>query len=151
MIRKAVRDDIEMLIDMYNLATQRLLEKGIHQWDYPWQRKQLAELLPEFIVFEKESRIIGAMVLTEKVQFNEHPFEETVLFLEKLVIHPDFQRINMSDHLFEYARKISRVNGQEIYFDCWAGNEKLINYYSKRAEQVAILSEEDYEVALFRL
>ena len=38
-IRKATKNDIRIIADILNAATQKLLAKGVMQWEYPWDEE----------------------------------------------------------------------------------------------------------------
>ncbi|WP_321387679.1 hypothetical protein [uncultured Enterococcus sp.] len=151
LIRKAEIADIEDLLQLYNEATLKLINQGIDQWSYPWDEKIIAALLPQLVVLVNNRQLIGAMVISEKMYFNTYSFENSVLFLEKIVIHPRMQGKKISGQLFDFARVQGAFAKKAVYFDCWAGNEKLITHYLNYAKQIAVIDEEDYQVALFQL
>ncbi|MBL1226327.1 GNAT family N-acetyltransferase [Enterococcus sp. BWR-S5] len=151
LIRKAEIADIEDLLQLYNEATLKLINQGINQWSYPWDEETMADLLPQLVVLENNRQLIGAMVISEKAHFNTYSFGKPALFLEKIVIHPRMQGKKISGQLFDFARVQGELVKKAVYFDCWAGNEKLITYYLNYAKQIAVIDEEDYEVALFQL
>lgn len=151
MIRKATATDVENLLQLYNEATIKLIDRGINQWVYPWEEETIIDLLPEIFVLVSDQELVGTMVISEKETFNDYSFGAPALFLEKLVIHPSVQGNNLSSQLMAFARVQGELSKMSVYFDCWAGNEKLIKHYLNYAKQVAIVKEEDYQVALFQL
>lgn len=150
-VRNAMFEDVDALVSMYNVATQKLMEKGIHQWYYPWRRSVIEEMLSTVVVLLKDQQLVGAMMITGIERVDEESEDMESLYIEKLVIHPAFQGQRMSKRLFDYARKLGREQKQAVYFDCWAGNTRLIDYYLNEAEQIAVVDEDEYQVAVFRL
>lgn len=151
MIRKATLADVESLLQLYNEATIKLIDQGINQWVYPWEKETINDLLPKIFVLVSNQKLVGALVISEKEMFNDHSFGAPALFLEKLVIHPSAQGNNLSSQLMDFARVQGESSRMSVYFDCWAGNKKLIKHYLNYAKQVAIVKEEDYQIALFQL
>lgn len=151
LIREAKASDVEGLLHLYNEATFKLIKQGIKQWTYPWEKETIEKLLSELVVLVDGQQIVGAMAISEMERFNEYLFVSPVLFLEKIVIHPAMQGNQLSRMLFDFARIEGKQSGKAVYFDCWAGNKKLIKHYLNYAKQVAVVAEEDYQVALFEL
>lgn len=150
-VREVRSEDLPAVTELYNQATKKLMEKDIRQWDYPWTMQRCLDLFPGLVVLLRDNQIVGAMRLVEKQEEDELGRMTPILSLEKLVIHPDCQGKQWSDHLFVYAKAQGEHHKKRVLFDCWAGNTNLVSYYSKKATYVGLCEEEDYQVAVFQL
>ena len=67
MIRLATLDDKETVLDVLNKVTLDLHDKGIQQWEYPWDADRLAiEIQMNYVyVLLKNEHIAGTFCIKE--------------------------------------------------------------------------------------
>ena len=53
-IRKATQNDIHTITDILNAATQKLLAKGVMQWEYPWDERAVGSCINDFYIVFSE-------------------------------------------------------------------------------------------------
>ena len=42
-IKKATEENLACIVDILNAATQKLLAKGVMQWEYPWDKNVISD------------------------------------------------------------------------------------------------------------
>ena len=57
-IRKSTPNDLRIITDILNAATQKLLAKGVMQWEYPWDEEVLTAMVQD-IAFNNAKEYIG--------------------------------------------------------------------------------------------
>jgi len=151
-VRKATAGDVAEIENILNSATLKLLARGVHQWEYPWSVRAIQEFV------EKEEFYL---VLCEGVpracfgikDYSENPFDstdKTGMYWYHLATHPDRGKKGAGYAACSWVQEYSRKTGRKIYFDCWAGNTSLINYYTFMGFQpLGKFAEEDYFVMAF--
>ena len=151
-VRKALKEDIPRLMDILNSATLKLLKKGVQQWEYPWDEKTVTSFVEkeEFYIVLQGISPRGCFGLRD---FSENYFckeDKTGLYWYHLAVHPDYDRGNCGQTACLWVQNHSRLIGRKIYFDCWAGNKSLVNYYTFMGFMpLGEFPEEDYFVAAF--
>ncbi|MGV2941336.1 GNAT family N-acetyltransferase [Mesobacillus sp. LC4] len=66
-------------------------------------------------------------------------------------MHPEYQGKGYGSVITSWSCQYARQLVEELYLDCWAGNEKLKNFYSENGfEYVGDFPEEDYYISVFK-
>ncbi|NKE06612.1 GNAT family N-acetyltransferase [Mesobacillus selenatarsenatis] len=147
-IRIAREDDIKDIVFILDAASLALLNKGVNQWDYPWDENHLMEQVGCLHVASVDEKIIGTFGIKDLKEWHV-PGPGKYLF--QIAIHPDFQGIGYGATFLSWACKQARTFREDLYLDCWAGNEKLKNFYSGNGfEYVGDFPEEDYYISIFK-
>jgi GNAT superfamily N-acetyltransferase len=72
-------------------------------------------------------------------------------YLYQIAIHPDDQGMGFGTVISSWACRYSRSLGEELYLDCWAGNQKLKHFYSENGfDYVSDFPEEGYYISVFK-
>ena len=148
-IRKAQIKDCRTIIDILNRTTLFLHNKGIFQWEYPWDDVEIKEdiILGSLYVLEISDQIIGTFGLKPKISIGDISLEDSAVYLYQIAIDPAHQGSGHGRELIDFCKEIREI----IYLDCWSGNLKLRDFYmSNGFEYIKDLPEEDFFVSVFR-
>ncbi|CAM3914722.1 GNAT family N-acetyltransferase [Cohnella lubricantis] len=140
-IVKADLNDLDSLMRLYQAAMNHLIHNGIDQWDeeYP-DRETLREDLEAgclFGIVGGDSRYIGAIVMNEEedTDYSAIPWEDArgkVLYLHRLVVHPDRQGQGIGRTLLQFAEATAANNGySSIRLDAYSANPIALNLYER--------------------
>ncbi|CAM3722206.1 GNAT family N-acetyltransferase [Mesobacillus thioparans] len=147
-IRPAEIKDISEILSVLNAASLALHQKGVNQWDYPWDENQLLEQLGFLYVVSVDGNIIGTFGIKDVRQWH---VEGEVKYLYQIAIHPEYQGKGYGATLVSWACQKARSYAERLYLDCWAGNEKLKSFYRENGfDYVGDFPEEDYYISIFR-
>lgn len=127
------------IINILNEVSFDLKSQGINQWDYPFEENIIN--IEEAYIFIENNEIIGVFFLKELKNF----------YLYKIAIKPRFQGKSYGMKIIEFLKHLSKINNKNFYLDCWAGNEKLKQFYKKcDLKYLGDYPEDDYYVSIFR-
>lgn len=76
-IRLAKLDDLQQLLYILNTATLDLQQKGIHQWEYPWDNNKIVNQIKNnflYVLF-LDKKIIGTFCINDLNNINEFSVE----------------------------------------------------------------------------
>ncbi len=141
------------IVELYNEVTLKLLRKGIHQWDYPWRVDCVKDAIQKREVYKAEldGSIVGAFWIGEANNFSGLLVEKGSLYLSKIAILPHFQGHGIGREIVSFARSFANNTGTAMYLDCWAGNDKLRQFYLECGlEYLGDLPEEDYLISVYK-
>ena len=152
LIKKATAENLADILDVLNATTQKLLAKGVMQWEYPWDEKVVAKDIADglFYVGELDEKIIGCLGLKK---FENNPFnnDTTGMYAYHLAVHPQYSGKGHSKLLCQFIHDYAKENNTTVYFDCWAGNTFLKSLYTGAGfEYMGDFPEEDYFVSAFK-
>ena len=140
-IRLAEEDDIRIIVELLNKVTLNLHQKSINQWTYPWDIEE--------INIDVKNKNIYMMTIDKLIVL--HINKPNNLYLYRIAILPGYQGKDIGLKIVNYAFKISRNLRKTLYLDCWAGNVKLKNYYSKAGfDYCGDFQEKDYMISVFK-
>lgn len=151
--RLAKLDDLQQLLYILNIATLDLQQKGIHQWDYPWDNNKIVNQIKNNFsyVLILDKKIIGTFCISEIDKTNEFSIEVKSKYLSQIAILPEFQGKNFGSSITQFACSFVKELKKTLYLDCWAGNEKLKEFYSRNGlEYIGDFPEEDYYISIFK-
>ncbi|WP_176167324.1 GNAT family N-acetyltransferase [Mesobacillus jeotgali] len=95
-----------------------------------------------------DGKIIGSFGIKKVAELH---VAESGNYLYQIAIQPEYQGRGYGALLTSWACKYSRGMGEDLYLNCWAGNEKLKNFYSENGfEYVGDFPEEDYYISIFK-
>ncbi|MCL1949233.1 MAG: GNAT family N-acetyltransferase [Turicibacter sp.] len=142
-IRLATSDDLSMVMEILNLTTLDLLEKGIYQWEHPWDEALVLEQInrQELHLVRFKQRDVAAFVLSPA------QIEPDSWYFKQFAILPEFQRQFLGSMVMYLVRGMHDL----LYLDCYAGAEGLKQFYrSCGFEEVGDFPENDYEITRFK-
>lgn len=152
-IRLAKIDDFSQVMYILNEVTLNLQEKGIHQWEYPWDNnKVINQLKNNFLyVLLVEEEMIGTFCIYDIDHINEFSLEEKGKYLSQIAILPRFQGRNIGSAITKFACFFAKGLDKTLFLDCWAGNEKLKQFYARNSlEYIGDFPEGNYFVSIFK-
>ena len=142
------------IVEILNTVTLRLQQKNINQWTYPCDSEKLGLGIKNknTYVLESENIIIGTFSLKNLVSNSwVLSVRQNDLYLIGIAILPEYQGKNIGRIIIDYSCKISRDTKKTLYLDCWAGNEKLKNFYIKAGlDYCGDFAEEDYKISVYK-
>ncbi len=152
-ISQAKPEDTPGLVGLLNAVTERLHQRAIHQWNDPWKADAIeADIVRNsvFLLWEPE-RIIGTYSFKT---LESNPWRSKnrsqSLYLYRIALHPDYQGKAIGKKLVFHALAMGRRQRMEVWLDCWAGNEKLKQFYRAAGFlHAGDFPEEDYRISVF--
>ncbi len=153
-IRLAEEDDIRIIVELLNKVTLKLHQKSINQWTYPWDIEEInIDVKNKNIYMMTIDKLIVGTFSIKDMDVNAvlHINKPNNLYLYRIAILPGYQGKDIGLKIVNYAFKISRNLRKTLYLDCWAGNVKLKNYYSKAGfDYCGDFQEKDYMISVFK-
>ncbi len=153
-IRKARKNEVENVENVLNEASKNLLDKGIKQWPGKWDEKYIKEEFEKSRVFAVlfGETIAGCFFLKKMKEVDFLQVKQGDLYLYQIAFKPFFQGKGMGLEVINYCRELIKDTELSLYLDCWAGNEKLRNFYGNAGfEFLGNFPEENYFISVFRL
>lgn len=141
------------IVALYDEVTLQLHRKGIHQWDYPWRADIVKDAIErrEVYIVELNGIVVGAFWLGDAGNFTGLRVEESSLYLSKIAILPSYQGLGIGKEIVSFACAFARTAGRAMYLDCWAGNEKLKEFYTGCGlDYMGDFREEDFFISVFK-
>lgn len=127
------------IINILNEVSFDLKSQGINQWDYPFEENSIN--IDEAYIVEENNKILAVFFLKEAKNY----------YLYKIAIKPIFQGKSYGKRILDFVKQVSIKNNKNFYLDCWAGNEKLRQFYKKcDLKYLGDYPEDDYYVSIFR-
>ena len=153
-IRLANNNYRGIIVEILNTVTLSLKQKNINQWTYPCDPKKLELDIKNknTYVLVSEDVTIGIFSL-KNLGINSwvSNVHQNDLYLYQIAILPEYQGKNIGRIIIDYSCKISRDTKKTLYLDCWAGNEKLKNFYIKAGlDYCGDFPEEDYKISVYK-
>lgn len=152
-IRLATSNDLQQVVNVLNKATLDLLKKAIYQWDYPWNvNKIINEIKNNYsYVLLLDEEIVGTFCIKDIDCLSKLTFNSKNIYLYQIAIIPEYQGNNYGSEITDFARSLANERNETIYLDCWAGNEKLKNFYLNNGfEYQGDFPEADYFISIFK-
>lgn len=147
-IRSAREEDIKDILFILNAASLALIEKGINQWEYPWDEKMFVKQIGFLYVGTVAGKVISTLGIKD---LNDWHVVKSGKYLYQIAIHPEYQGKGYGTVISSWACQYARSLGEELYLDCWAGNQKLKHFYSENGfTYVGDFPEEDYYISVFK-
>ena len=152
-IRLANREDLECIVELLNETALKLKDKGINQWDYPWDPQ---EIIPDIIservyILASNERIIGTFSIKDIEGEYFQQAKPGDAYIYRIAVSPQEQGRSIGNEIMNYAFDHVWEKSKVLYLDCWSGNEKLRVFYSRSGmEYLGDYLEEDYYVSVFK-
>ncbi|KAH8695749.1 hypothetical protein GQ44DRAFT_719371 [Phaeosphaeriaceae sp. PMI808] len=100
-------------------------------------------------ILENFSQLIGC-VFVRPLKLDSFP--KPHWYLHSFMLEPTKQRKGLGVHALTHVIEQIKPTQGTIFLDCWAGNNKLRDFYTRAGFTLRrILQEHDYEVAVFFL
>lgn len=145
-ITKSSKNDAEDIAGLLNAATLNLHSKGISQWTYPWNIKEIETDIEHIFIMNKNGSIAGTFSLKNN-DATVFPAKKDSLYLYRIALLPEFQGKNMGSKIIEYVFNFKKT----IYLDCWAGNSALKKFYLNAGfSYCGDFPEKDYMISVFK-
>ena len=149
----ASKEQLSGILNILNQVTFDLHKKGMMQWEYPWSEKEVLddiELNRAYIVTANE-QVIATFFVKEKESLSTLALEPRSMYLNQIAILPEYQGQNIGSYIIGYAKDLAGIEEKALYLDCWAGNDKLIEFYERNGfENLGSYPEDDYFVSIFK-
>jgi len=153
-IKQASTRDLANILTILNETTLNLNQKGIMQWDYPWCEAEVLadiELNRAYLLSTNDDDAIATFFIKGKVSLSTLTLEPDSMYLNQIAILPEYQGQNIGSYIIDYVKHLARIKGKPLYLDCWAGNEKLIEFYSSNGfKNLGNYPEGDYFVTILK-
>jgi GNAT superfamily N-acetyltransferase len=152
-IRLAKLEDLQVVLYILNETTLDLQQKGIHQWDYPWDNTEIVSQIKNnhsYILLVDE-KIIGTFCINDIDNINELSIDVRSKYLSQISILPKFQGKNFGSTIIDFVCAHVKGLNKTLYLDCWAGNKKLKEFYLRNGlECIGDFQEESYFISIFK-
>lgn len=152
-IRLAKIEDLLQIQAVLNETTLHLLRKGINQWTYPWSVDVIEiDLKKDYLyVLLNNHQIIGTFSISNINRLSELQIEPESKYLSKIAILPEFQGRRFGSFITNYAKSYVQDSNKSLYLDCWAGNEKLKDFYKSNGFiYIGDFPEKGYFISVFK-
>lgn len=152
-IRSATLDDLLEVLNILNKAAKDLHIKGIHQWEYPWNDKEIRQQIQsKYLYFlSKNEECIGTFGIRDLHSLSDCVIEPGSKYLFQIAILPEYQGMGYGKVITDWACTYAKERNIPLYLDCWAGNDKLKTFYKDNSFQyMGDFSEEDYYISVFK-
>ncbi len=152
-IIKAQKHHLYAAADILNRATAKLIEKGVMQWEYPWDHSEILSYIDkqEFFIAYIEDSHRGCVGLKDFRENTFNPGDKKGLYLYHLAVHPHYSGKGLGSAICRWVKEYAAQTDRTIYFDCWRGNKTLIDFYTKNGfVSLGEFPEEDYFIHAFR-
>lgn len=138
MIRKAVSEDLPVILATIILVKKTMLEEGNPQWDsdYPGEKEYSADIEREELFVEVDTRggIRGFMCLNRDLSKEyddiswETPFP--ALGIHRLAVNIKYRRLGVAKALFSFAEEYARLQGcRSLHVDTFTFNTTAQNFF----------------------
>jgi RimJ/RimL family protein N-acetyltransferase len=152
-IRLANMNDLQKMLSILNLATLDLQQKSINQWDYPWNINKIVNQIKNncsYVLLDGD-KIIGTFCITDIDHINELSVNVRSKYLSQIALLPKFQGRKFGSEITSYSCSFAKELNKTLYLDCWAGNEKLKEFYLKNGfNYIGDFPEGDYFISIFK-
>jgi GNAT superfamily N-acetyltransferase len=158
-VRRARPDEVAWIVELSARVQDALTASGSLQQIGPLPVEMVQTLVSagQAYVLERDGRPVGSVLVDPlpaasplHAQWQLHSLPGPLWFLHALMLEPAVQGQRLGLDFLEGVRRLTAPAGGTIFLDCWAGNDKLRDFY-RRADFTfhGIYPFEDYEVAVF--
>lgn len=154
-VELARKDMLNKVVKILDCVTEDLIKKGINQWEYPWDQNVIErDVIGErvFIVKYKEEPIATFSIKNISCSNNEFYKDKKGKYLYRLAIMPSVQGLGLGSEILSYIEEDYDFTHDDLYLDCWSGNERLKRFYEIAGfRYLGDFPEEDYEISIFMI
>jgi GNAT superfamily N-acetyltransferase len=152
LIRKANQEDLDQLLLLMNCTAKQKIDKHIYRWQHNCEISQLKEQIENeevFVLMDKE-RIIGSYSIKPLESYYPVKIDESY-HMYRMVVHPFYKEKDLTSYMFKHVRKKYHKK-HPVLFDCWSGNERLIEYYDhQNCIRLGDYPASDYKITVFQV
>lgn len=158
-VRRATQDDTHWIVDLSARVQMALTASGSlqHVGPLPLESVEISVRNGHAYVFESVERRLGS-VLVDPIDSNFlyidrwklQSFPDPLWYLHAFMLDPDEQRKRLGLTFLEGLKRLVVSHSGTIILDCWAGNEKLRDFYRRAGFTLhGDFPVKDYEVSVF--
>ncbi|WP_423410222.1 GNAT family N-acetyltransferase [Heyndrickxia sp. MSNUG] len=153
-ITLANADDYKKLVYVLNETALDLHNKGIKQWEYPWNENEILNQIKSSYLYtvSVDERIIGTFGIKNIDSLSVCEIQPNSQYLYQLAILPEYQGNGYGRAIIEWACGYVREKDKALYLDCWSGNGNLKSFYQENGfHYEGDFPEEDYYISVFKM
>jgi GNAT superfamily N-acetyltransferase len=158
-VRRATSNDANWIVDLSTRVQDALTAAGSLQQIGPLPLESVETTIRngKAYVFEMAKRRLGS-VLVDPIdtnflyyaQWGLQTFLEPLWYLHVFMLDPEEQGKKLGLTFLDGLKRLVVPHSGTIVLDCWAGNEKLRDFYQRAGFTLhSSFPEKDYEVAVF--
>lgn len=152
-IRLASLVDCKTVKGILEKTTLDLHEKGINQWEYPWDSTKIKNDIEssDVYIITVGDNVIGTFCIKDIDALGDFPIHSPSKYLCQIAILPDYQGQGFGSSITDFACSYAKEKNKTMYLDCWTGNQKLKNFYLNQGfSYQGDYPEEDYFISIFK-
>lgn len=141
MIRKAVHQDINTIIEITKACAIHMQSVGIFQWNEHYPNRLAFEndlKRGELYVFTASKKVIGTIVVSTLMDEVYKPVKwlsssDKSIYVHRLCVHPNFQGKGCAQQLMDFTENVARKNNYDsIRLDTFSQNKRNQKFYERR-------------------
>ena len=141
MIRKAVKEDIDAILNTTKACAAYMVGHGIYQWNEHYPNRLVFEndvARNELFVLEVDNEIKGCIVISTFMDEEYHPVKwltknENNVYIHRLAIHPKLQGKGYAQRLMSFAENYAIENNySSVRLDTFSQNKRNQKFYELR-------------------
>ncbi|WP_431107985.1 GNAT family N-acetyltransferase [Winogradskyella poriferorum] len=141
MIRKAVKKDIDAILNITKACAAYMIECGIFQWNEHYPNRLAFEndvARNELFVLEVDNEIKGCIVISTLMDEEYQPINwltknENNVYIHRLAVHPKIQGKGYAQQLMSFAENYAIENNySSIRLDTFSQNKRNQKFYELR-------------------
>ena len=141
MIRKAVQQDIDNIIEITKACAAHMIHNNIYQWNtyYPSKQVFLSDIeRSELYVLDIENKEKGCVTVSTVMDEEYKPISwltpsKKNIYIHRLAVHPEYQGQGYAQNLMAFAENYARThNYQSIRLDTFSQNLRNQKFYERR-------------------
>lgn len=155
-IRQSILAEADLIRELLDRATLALHNKGVMQWDLPWDKAEILTPISAGYCYSLHlgPALAGTFLLHPPLSQDEKRYtlsDPDCLYLSRIALSPELQGHGLGREITAFAQEQAAASHNNLYLDCWAGNQKLKAFYTATGFQhLGDQPEDDYMVSLFR-
>ena len=139
-IRKACKEDLRNIMNMYKSCLEGMLLEGIDQWDDTYPNAEIINKdisIGTYYVAEIEKIIVGGINLDQNqddtyLALKWQDKSNSFLVVHRLAVKADFWSKNIGRDLMLFCEKLVAKKGlRSIRLDTYSGNLNAMNFYKR--------------------
>ena len=100
-----------------------------------------------YVLYDEKENIIGCFCIEKNINI-EWIEDKEFTYISSVCLHPDYQGKGLGKKLIQNAIENSSNN---IYLDCWSGNNKLKSFYEENGfKYIKDIKENTYYISVFK-
>ncbi|MBN1410391.1 MAG: GNAT family N-acetyltransferase [Spirochaetales bacterium] len=156
-ISEVVVDEVKILASLLTDVTRYLHQKRLKQWLEPWDENQLVNEIKNHQVFiiRMKNEIRATFSLSrEGFPWESHPgiSVNDVPYFYRFAVDTDLIGTGIGSKILPEIEHFikNKLGIEQIRLDCWAGNNKLKDFYLNNGYScLGDIPEKDYKISLF--